>query len=398
MITQPYRAYCEGRQKANQFRRLVESEILPEGRVKQGGKTLINFASNDYLGLSQHPLLIARAKEYADKYGAGTTASRLITGNNPLYSQIERKLAEGKGTETALIMASGYQANMTVLAALADSEVVGKPVTILADRLSHHSLLQGGLLGIATGNIKLQRFRHNDYKHLELLLDLQNENGAQAIIVTESVFGMDGDRADLKTLADLAEKYSALLYVDEAHATGILGKNGFGLCADHAGHIDIAMGTFGKALGSFGAYIACSNDIRDYLLQRCGGLIYSTALPPAVLGAIDAALDLLPKLETERAHVASLATKMRQELNAQGWDCGTTTTHIIPLLLGSEDAATDLSNLLKQNGILAPAIRPPTVPRGTSRLRLSLSAAHTYKDVEHLLSVLKSYSSKRQAA
>jgi len=379
----PYLRFCEERQAAHQFRRLVASEIVPEGRVRRDGQTLINFASNDYLGLSQHPVLIERAREAAARYGAGTTASRLITGNHPLYETIESKLAKGKGTEAALVMASGYQTNLTILAALADESVVGKPVTILADRLSHHSLLQGATLSGA----RRLRYNHNDYSRLELLLQKQNEQKTQPIIVTESVFGMDGDCADLGILTALATRYGAMLYVDEAHATGIMGAGGFGLCATHK--TDIAMGTFGKALGGFGSYIACRSVLRDYLVQRCGGLVYSTALPPMVLGAMDAALDLLPTLDAPRARVAAEAERLRVALRSMGWNCGASVTHIIPVILGSEEAATQLADHLRHHGILAPAIRPPTVPRGTSRLRLSLSAAHSAEDIDHLITVMK---------
>lgn len=383
----PFQDYCQQRKTARQFRYLVDSEILPEGRVQRDGEKLINFASNDYLGLSQHPVLIQRTAGAAE-YGAGSTASRLITGNHPLYGVVEDKLAKGKGSETALVMASGYQANLTVLAALADSSVWGKPVTILADRLTHHSLLQGGMLGMASGDTKLLRFQHNDYAHLGNLLRQQAEKNTQAIIVTESVFGMDGDCADLTILSRLAQSFDAMLYVDEAHATGLYGPNGFGFCAAHKGQIDIAMGTFGKALGGFGAYIACSAIIRDYLVQRCGGLIYSTALPPMVLAAMDAAVDLLPSLETQRAHLATESARVRQSLRQQGWNIGASTTHIIPLILGSEESAAAMAAALQQRGMLAPAIRPPTVPRGTSRLRLSLSAAHSPVDIDQLIAAL----------
>ena len=398
MDAAPFQAYCAQRKEARQFRRLQSSEILADGRVARDGRSFINFSGNDYLGLSQHPELIARAEAATKKYGAGSTASRLITGNHPLYETIETKLARGKGSETALVLASGYQANMTVLAALADSEVIGKPVVLLADRLSHNSLLQGGMLGMASGDVKLMRFRHNDYTHLETMLQQQAEKHAQSIIVTESVFGMDGDTADLAVLSSLAEKFSAMLYVDEAHATGLYGPGGFGFCAAHKNRIDIAMGTFGKALGSFGAYVACSNAVRDYLLQRCGGLIYTTALPPATLGAIDAALDLLPSLDAERAHVAVESTRVRQALQQQGWDTGASTTHIVPVILGDEEAATMLSEILQKDGILAPAIRPPTVPRGTSRLRLSLSAAHKLEDIDQLITAMKSHAHNFKAA
>jgi 8-amino-7-oxononanoate synthase len=380
----PYRAYAENRKAAHQFRQLKTSRPLPEGRVFREDASLTNFAGNDYLGLSRHPLLIARARECTEKYGAGATASRLICGNAPIYAQLEERLARGKGYEAALIFNSGYQANLTVLAALADADVVGKPVTVLADRLSHNSLLQGANLGGA----RLMRFHHNDYAHLENLLRAQKERDAHIIVVSESVFGMDGDLADLAALGALARRFEAMLYIDEAHATGLFGPDGFGLTAAHKGVVDIAMGTFGKALGSFGAYVACDAVIRDYLIQRCGGLIYSTALPPAVLGAIDAALDLLPVLENERRYLQQQAKRMRQALLAQGWDCGASETHIIPVLLGDEQAATTLAAKLLEHGILAPAIRPPTVPRGSSRLRLSLSAAHRVADIDCLIAAM----------
>lgn len=394
----PFAAYCEQRKATHQFRQLVLSTIQAHGRVTRDEQNFVNFASNDYLGLSQHPVLIQRAQEATAEYGTGSTASRLITGNHPLYDMIEKKLAAGKGSESALILASGYQANMTVLAALADSAVIGKPVALLADRLSHNSLLQGGLLAQASGDVRLLRFHHNDYTHLENLLEQQNTKGAASIIVTESVFGMDGDCADLDVLTALAERYAAMLYVDEAHATGLYGPGGFGFCAAQSGRIDIAMGTFGKALGSFSAYIACSATLRDYLLQRCGGLIYSTALPPAVLAAMDAALDLLPQMEKERAFVTAESARLRTALRQQGWNCGTSMTHIVPVILGDEEAAADLAETLRRAGILVPAIRPPTVPRGTSRLRISLSAAHHREDIDQLIAALSAEATKFSTA
>jgi 8-amino-7-oxononanoate synthase len=383
-VQNPYRAFCTKRMAVHQFRTLEYTKILLQGRAQRSGKELINFASNDYLGLSQHPMLLAKSQDYAARFGSGTTASRLVTGNNPAYGVIETKLAEGKGTEAALVLNSGYQANVSVLAALADSDVIEKPVTVMADRLCHNSLLQGIMLSPA----RLVRFQHNDLEHLENLLLQQQGKDTHVIIVTESVFGMDGDCADLETLVRLKEKYGAMLYVDEAHATGLFGDNGFGMAAGYKGAIDVVMGTFGKALGSFGAYIACSTILRDYLIQRCGGLIYSTALPPAILGSMEAALNLLPNLNAERAHVQEQAARVRKTLKQQGWNCGNSTTQIIPVILGHEEAAKDLAETLMHNGMLAPAIRPPTVPRGTSRLRLSISAAHTKQDIDHLIAVM----------
>jgi len=384
MTEEPYRAYCEKRKAEGLFRALRETESLPGGKAAQGGKVFVNFSSNDYLGLSRHPEIIRAAQEAAACWGAGSTSSRLIAGENPLYADIEGKIARGKGTEAALVLCSGYQANITALAALADSEAVGKPVAILADRLCHNSLLQGALLSGA----RLTRFRHNDLGHLVTLLEQQKDKDNHVIIVTESVFGMDGDRADLARLIEIKKSYGAMLYVDEAHATGLFGPNGFGLASEHKGQVDVIMGTFGKALGSFGAYIASSSILRDYLIQRCGGFIYSTGLPPPTLASIDAALDLLPRMEKERAYLQQQSARLREALMQGGWDCGASTTHIIPVLLGGEDAATDLAESLGKHGMLAPAIRPPTVPAGTSRLRISLSSAHSESDINKLIDLM----------
>ncbi|MDR3527123.1 MAG: 8-amino-7-oxononanoate synthase [Rhizomicrobium sp.] len=381
-LADPYRDYCRLRDEANLLRQLRDAEPLAHGQVRRGGRDFVNLASNDYLGLSRHPALIQAAQAYAEAFGSGSTASRLVTGNHPAYAAIEERIATGKGKEAALLLASGYQTNLTVIAALADKAVVKRPVTILADRLVHHSILQGAVLSGA----RLQRFGHNDLYHLETLL--QARRGEFVLIASESVFGMDGDRADLAALGELATRYGAMLYIDEAHATGVLGKDGFGLVADCPLAVDVAMGTFGKALGSFGSYIACSKLLRDYLVQRCGGLIYSTALPPPVLGSIAAALELLPNLVSDRAGLLELAEALRTALRGQGWDCGASTTQIIPVLVGAEAAVLELAARLEAEGFLVAAIRPPTVPAGTARLRLSLSAAHRPDDIARFITVM----------
>ncbi|GAA0529312.1 8-amino-7-oxononanoate synthase [Rhizomicrobium palustre] len=377
-----YLNYAAARQEKMLLRVLKESEPLGQGKLRRDGRVLINFAGNDYLGLSHHPALIAAAKRYAEAFGTGSAASRLVTGNLSCFSEIEEKLAAGKGKEAALILAAGYQTNLTVLAALADKDVLGRKVTILADRLIHNSLLQGALLSGA----RLARFHHNDLAHLETLLARESENAV--IIVSESVFGMDGDVADLAALGALAKRFGAMLYIDEAHATGLFGKNGFGLAADCPDLVDIVMGTFGKALGSFGSYIACSKAARDFLVQRCGGLVYSTALPPQVLGSIAAAIDLVPTLEAERAHLETLSQRLREGLVALGFDCGASATQIVPVIIGDEARAMAMVAALEEQGFLAAAIRPPTVPQGTARLRLSLSAAHQTEDIDAFLSVM----------
>ncbi len=384
MTRSVFQKFCADRQQAKQFRTLQETRILPDGMAERHGQSFINFASNDYLGLSQHPALIERARDYAAQYGAGSTASRLITGSMPGVAVAEAALAAGKGCDSALIMGSGYQTNLTILAALADTDVHGRPVTVIADRLSHHSLLQGAMLGKS----RLTRFHHNNYDHLEQILVQQAAQQHQSIIVTESVFGMDGDCADLPTLIELARRYEALLYVDEAHATGVFGHNGFGMAADYPGQIDVVMGTFGKALGGFGSYVTCDTVLRDYFVQRSGGLVYSTGVPPSVVGAMLAAIDLLPSLRAKRDKLLQNAAMLRQTLIEQGWDCGHSQSQIIPVMVGDEQDTLDLAEMLRGHGMMVAAIRPPTVPRGSSRLRISLSAAHCTADIQRLIDAL----------
>jgi len=247
--------------------------------------------------------------------------------------------------------------------------------------------------GCAAAGVRQIRYRHGDAGHLALLLSQYQGDNRPKFILTESVFSMDGDRAPLGEIGDIARAHEALLVVDDAHATGILGQGGRGL-SDEA---DVVIGTFSKALGGFGAYVACSEGLRDYLINRCAGLIYSTALPPPVLGAMDAALDLVPGMEAERAHVAGLATRFRDGARSLGYDTGASITQIVPVILGSAEAALAASERLRQAGYWATAIRPPTVPTGTARLRLAFNASHATPDVDRLLEVLDTRSGARAA-
>jgi 8-amino-7-oxononanoate synthase len=392
--TEIYQAYCEARAAQNRLRQLQGATLAPGGRIWRGGHELVNFASNDYLGLSQHPALIEAACSFARKYGAGVAASRLVTGENPAFAALEARLAAAKNQPSALVLAAGYQTNLTAVAALADKEVAGRPVSILADRLAHHSLLQGALLSGA----RLMRFQHNDCDHLESLLRARSARGDYLVILTESVFGMDGDLADLGRIGALARNFDALLYVDEAHATGVFGARGFGLCEDFADVVDVAMGTFGKALGGFGSYLACAADIREFLVQRCGGLVYSTGLPPAALGAIDAALTLVPDMAQERKDLLARAQRLREALTAQGWNCGASASQIIPVIVGGEAETLALGADLERRGMLVGAIRPPTVPQGSSRLRVSLSAAHRPEDIDALAAALAEFAPRYAGA
>ncbi len=344
--------------------------------------SLLNVSSNDYLGLSQHPLLKARAGAWAAAHGAGAGASRLVTGTLELHAQVEARLAALKGTEAALLFASGWQANASVLAALL--RLPGPPPLVFCDALNHASLHHGCR---AAGRSQIV-FRHNDMMHLADLLAAQEGTHARRFIVTESVFSMDGDTADLPALRALADRHGAFLYLDEAHATGVLGPRGMGLSGSVPGGVDLAMGTFSKALGGFGAYVAGSRALCDWLVNRASGFIHTTALPPSVLGAMDAALELVPGLDDARARLAGHAVRVRGALAALGIDHGPSTTHIVPAIAGPEALAMALSERLRGAGVLAVAIRPPTVPPGTSRLRLALSAAHTEAEIGLLVAAL----------
>ena len=372
---------------AGRRRHLRDTAKLPDGTVVVGrGEAggLLDFSSNDYLGLSRHPELIRRAQAFVARWGAGSGASRLVTGNLAPFAAIEDKLAKGKGAESALLFVSGFQANATMLPALLDARTLGGEPLVFADRNNHASLIHG----CQAAGVRQIRFRHNDLDHLALLLARHAGEGRPCVIVTETVFSMDGDRADVAALAALAEQYGAFLYLDEAHATGVLGATGFGLAQGLAGPRCLAMGTFSKALGGFGAYAACSSRLRDYLINRCTGLIYATALPPAVLGAMDAALDLLPGLDRERARLAAHAERFRAAMAEADLDTGASSTQIVPLLLGDEESALALARNLEADGFLAVAIRPPTVPRGGSRIRFAFSALHQDEQRERLIAAV----------
>lgn len=372
---------------AGSRRRRLRAVGYGAGRLRDAsGRPLADVSSNDYLGLSQHPLVKDRAAEWAWRHGAGAPASRLVAGTRDITLAVEQKLAAFKGREAALLFSSGFQANATVIPALTrlgtgvGAGDTANPTAIFSDALNHASIIHGA----RAARCPVKVFRHNDLAHLDTLLA---EHAGRKLIVTESVFSMDGDRADLSALAALAERHGALLYVDEAHATGILGPQGRGLAAGVAG-VDVVMGTLGKAFGAFGAYVAGSRALVDWLVNRCSGFIFTTALPPPVLGAVDAALDLIPGMEAERLQVATHALRLRDALRALGVSTLESTTQIVPAVIGAEDDTLAAAARLDAEGFLAVAIRPPTVAPGSSRLRLAINSTLTTSDIDRLLAAL----------
>ena len=353
----------------------VVEEMLPGGKVKVNGQVFLNLSSNDYLGLAGDPRLIAAAQEAAARWGVGSTASRLIVGTLALHQQVEEAVAAFKGRPRAALFNTGYMANVGVIAAL-----MGKGDVILSDKLNHASIIDGLRLAEAS----FYRYPHGDLERLEALLQ-KYQNARRVLIVTDSVFSVDGDLAPLRELVSLKERYGAWLMIDEAHATGVLGAKGAGL-AEALGlteAVDIHMGTFSKALGSFGAFVAGSAALIEVLHNRARSFIYSTALPPPVLGAMAAALEIVSQEPANRAYLLEQAAIFRQRLQAGGLNTMASATQIIPVQVGDNALALHYAALLRQQGLMVVAIRPPTVPSGSARLRLSLSAAHQAAELAH---------------
>lgn len=357
---------------------------------------LLDFSSNDYLCLSQHPEVIEAGTQCAQTFGAGATGSRLLSGNLACFEALEHQLAEFKRSEAAVVFSSGYQANASALAALLDKTLWGnvQPL-VFSDRLNHASLHAGCQLAGA----KQIRFRHNDMAHLAELLTQHAEHPAPKIIVSETVFGMEGDLLPIEALASLALQHQALVFLDEAHATGVWGPEGRGLGAHSSPTIDalkqmghwVIMGTFSKAVGVSGAYIACSTAVKAYLINRCGGFVYSTAPSPFVIGAVSKALSLIPNMTTERTHLHTLANSLREQLQTLSLNTGASNTHIVPVVVGSATASLHLKNHLLLAGIRSSAVRPPTVPPHTARVRLALNVGHTQAVMEKLVEQLRCY-------
>ena len=344
------------------------------------GAALIDLASNDYLGLSRHPALIAAATQAIRDNGAGSGGSRLVTGSRPCHGRLERALGDWLGRDCVLLFPSGFQANLAAVSLLAD-----RRSTVLADRLIHHSLL----VGIRTSGARLQRFRHNDLLDLERRLSQLDSSGGSVLVISESLFSMEGTSPDMAALVDLCSRFGARLLIDEAHALGVLGPGGRGL---GFGHSDIAMlsGTFGKAFGSGGAFLACDAELGDELLQTSGAFRYTTALAPALVGAAEAALELIHANPTWGEELIQRSECWRSALAKAGWQRPGGQGPVLPLLIGADAEALAAQAQLERSGLLSVAIRPPTVPEGTARLRLVLRRDLPEGTLERLLQTLPS--------
>lgn len=372
------------RQNAHLYRRRCTLESPQGAEVRVDGQHYLNFCSNDYLGLANHPEVIAAFQDAANQYGVGSGASHLVVGHSRVHHDLEEALADFTGRPRALLFSSGYQANMGTINAL-----VGRRDFIFQDRLNHASLLDGASLSSAN----FQRFAHNDARALEKRLYEAREKSpdSRKLVVVDGVFSMDGDAAPLKAYADLCQQYGAWLMVDDAHGFGATGAHGRGSleaaeCSME--EVPILMGTLGKAFGTAGAFIAGSEVLIESLIQNARNYIYTTAMPSAVAAATLSSLALIKREAWRRQHLQNLIQQFQQGLKGLPFELMPSHTAIQPLRVGSTEAALHLSEKLRTQNILISAIRPPTVPEGTARLRITLSAAHSEAQVEQLLTAL----------
>jgi len=358
------------------YRELRYIDTAQSPWVKIGGKDFILLGSNNYLGLCDDIRLKKAAIDAINKYGVGSGGSRLTTGSYDLHKELEKKIASFKGTEASLVFNTGYMANVGIISALCDDTWV-----IFSDKLNHASIIDGYRLSSA----KLIRYKHCDMN--DLLNKINKYRGSNNLIVTDGVFSMDGDIAPLPDIVKIAKKFNMMTMVDDAHATGVLGKNGSGT-ASYFGlenEIDISMGTLSKAVASEGGYVAGKKDLINYLINSARSFIYSTALSPSTIAVSIKALEIIEKDEERRIKLLKTSNWFQNELKIAGFIVMETKTPIIPILIGEVDKAVEFSKILLSKGVYVPAIRPPSVPRGTSRLRISLMATHSKKDLEEVL-------------
>jgi 8-amino-7-oxononanoate synthase len=358
-------------------------QAYPEagGKIRIGDRTYLNFSSNDYLNLARHPDVVAKAAGALNAAGCGATASRLVTGTLAWHDELELMLARHKGYPSALLFGSGFLANVGTIPAL-----MGKNDHVFADKLVHASIVDAIMLSRA----RLYRFRHNDVEHLDELLRKGSTTSGRKLIVTESVFSMDGDLGPLQDIAHVAQRHGAMVMVDEAHATGVFGPKGSGLVREWGleSSVNISLGTLSKAFGGYGGFVACSESVRAFLVNHARSFIYSTALPPPVVAAALGALQVIEGSSDLGAQLLNNAAALRNRLQEAGLNTGNSASQIIPVMVGENSKALAISQELRERGIIGVAIRPPTVPQGTARIRLSVTLAHTKEDLEHVGQVI----------
>lgn len=374
-----FAAEIEKRKAAGLYRsrRLMVGPHQP--RMLADGQPLLGFCSNDYLGLASHPALVNSAREFLKKDGLGGASSHLICGHHQGHHLLEERLAAYTQRSSALFFSTGYMANVGVITALA-----GKGDTLFSDELNHASIIDGCRLSGATVKI----YRHGDVEHLASLMAATE---GHKVVVTDGVFSMDGNIAPLKALADLCASNDALLVVDDAHGFGCVGPEGRGavLAAGLSeSQVPLVVGTLGKALGASGAFVAGPELLLDYLVQKARAYIYTTAMPPALARAAVVAVDLAEQGDDRRAHLQSLIARFRAKVDALGYELMPSATPIQPIMIGDAHRAMAISKALEERGLLVTAIRPPTVPAGQSRLRVTFSARHTHDDLDRLLAAL----------
>lgn len=377
-MTDRYTTYLDKLRSNDGLRRL--RDVQHEGtNIRFDGHTMLNLSSNDYMGIGSDTTLwreFLDGESHRDDFGGSACSSRLLTGNHTAYMSLERKLSSLYGTEAALVFESGYHANIGILPAVSTSKDL-----ILADKLVHASIIDGIRLSVA----ECVRFPHNDMERLEAILEKRRQDFDNVFIVTESVFSMDGDCADLKKLVELKRKYDAMLYVDEAHAVGVRGAQGLGLCEEVGvtGDVDFLVGTFGKAVASQGAFVATNGVMYEYLVNTMRPLIFSTALPPISVRWTEYVIDHLATMNDKRLYLRQTADILRDNLKTAGLEtCGE--SNIVPLIVRDNTKAVKLSAYLCENGFFVLPIRTPTVPAGSERLRISLTAAVTREQIEKL--------------
>ncbi len=368
------------RHQQQRFRHCKTHDSAQGAHLQREGRDYLNFSSNDYLGLANHPLVKQAFIEAAAKYGVGSGSAHLVCGHHAEHLALEEELAAFTGREAAILFSTGYMANVGVINAL-----VGRGDLVLEDRLNHASLLDGGLSSGAT----FSRYHHNDLT--DLTRRLVQSTASKKLIVSDGVFSMDGDVALVLELVQICQQQQAVLMIDDAHGFGVLGKTGAGI-GEHFGcsaaDIPIYMATFGKALGTFGAFVAGSRELIDYLTNFARPYIYTTAMPPALAAATRQSLQLLNTESWRRDYLQQLIHRFRAGIIAQGWQLMASQTAIQPILLGEESKALALSQALAERGFWVTAIRPPTVPQGQSRLRVTLTASHSEADIDQLLGAL----------